>query len=159
MHHPLEGLFILIKFRKQAQQIELLMNFVKGSCSRAAPSTPATRTSCTPRAWSSPSRYAPPTRSTPRAICATRSSRRPTGRSWARTSLLTEICLTLTTQPQQKIRFSEIFFWILNMFAIVSNLQKKKLFFVKTLKNNVSDHQTTNPNKTFLIVGTAKKPC
>ena len=30
------------------------------------------------------------------------------------------------------------------MFAIESNFQKKILFFVKTLKNNFSDPQTTN---------------
>jgi len=36
--------------------------------------------------------------------------------------------LTLTTQPHQKIRFLEIFFRILNMFAIVSNLRKKMYF-------------------------------
>jgi len=30
-----------------------------------------------------------------------------------------------TSQPYQKIRFLDIFFRILNMFAIVSNLQKK----------------------------------
>ena len=40
------------------------------------------------------------------------------------------------------------FFWILNMFAIVSNLQKKILIFVKITKNNFSDPLTTNPNKT-----------
>jgi len=56
--------------------------------------------------------------------------------------------LTLTTQPHQKIRFLEIFFRILNMFAIVSNLQKKNLIFVKTPQNNFSDPQTTNLNKT-----------
>ncbi len=33
------------------------------------------------------------------------------------------------------------------MFAIVSNLQKKKIF-VKIFKNNFSDPQTTNLNKT-----------
>jgi len=57
-------------------------------------------------------------------------------------------CLTLTTQPHQKIRFLEIFLRILNMFAIVSNLQKKKFIFVKTPKNNFLDPQTTNLNKT-----------
>ena len=39
--------------------------------------------------------------------------------------------LTLTTQPHQKIRFLEIFFRILNMFAIVSNLHKKKINFFR----------------------------
>jgi len=39
--------------------------------------------------------------------------------------------LTLTVQPHKKIWFSEIFFWILNMFAIVSSLQKKILIFIK----------------------------
>jgi hypothetical protein len=61
---------------------------------------------------------------------------------------LYEKLLTLTTQSHQKIRFLEIFFWILYMFAIVSNLQKTNLFFVKTHKNNLSDLQTTNPKKT-----------
>ena len=56
--------------------------------------------------------------------------------------------LTLTTQPHQKIRFLEIFFRILNMFAIVSNLHKKKLIFFETPKNNFLDPQTTNLNKT-----------
>jgi len=58
------------------------------------------------------------------------------------------LILTLTTQLHQKIRFSEIFFRILNMFAIVSNLQKNNLIFVKTHKNNFLDPQTTNLNKT-----------
>jgi hypothetical protein len=39
--------------------------------------------------------------------------------------------LTLTTQPHQKIRFLEIFFRILNMSAIVSNLHKKKINFFR----------------------------
>ena len=56
--------------------------------------------------------------------------------------------LTLTTQPHQKIRFLEIFFRNLNMFAIVSNLHKKKLIFFETPKNNFLDPQTTNLNKT-----------
>ena len=34
------------------------------------------------------------------------------------------LILTLTTQPHQKIGFFEIFFRILNIFAIVSNLKK-----------------------------------
>jgi len=34
------------------------------------------------------------------------------------------------------------------MFAVASNLQKKNLIFCQTLKNNFSDPQTTNPNKT-----------
>ncbi len=34
--------------------------------------------------------------------------------------------LTFTAQPHQKIRFLEFFFRILNMLAIVINLQKKK---------------------------------
>ncbi len=38
--------------------------------------------------------------------------------------------LTLTTQPHQKIRFLGISFWILYMFAIVSNLRKKKFLFL-----------------------------
>jgi len=38
------------------------------------------------------------------------------------------------------------FFLTLNMFAIVS--ENKILFFVKTPRNNFSDPQTTNPNKT-----------
>ena len=58
------------------------------------------------------------------------------------------LILTLTTQLHQKIRFSEFFFRILNMFAIVSNLQKKDLIFVKTHKINFLDPQTTNLNKT-----------
>jgi len=33
------------------------------------------------------------------------------------------------------------------MFAIVINLQKKNLIFVKTPKNNFLDPQTTNLNK------------
>ena len=37
--------------------------------------------------------------------------------------------LTLTSQPHQKIRLLEIFFRILNIFALVSNLQKKKFNF------------------------------
>jgi len=37
--------------------------------------------------------------------------------------------LTLTTQSHQKIIFLEIFFRILNMFTIVSNLQKKNFNF------------------------------
>ena len=62
--------------------------------------------------------------------------------------LICNFILTLTTQPHQKIRFLEIFFRILNMFAIVSNLQKNNLIFVKTPKNNFSDPQATNHNKT-----------
>jgi len=58
-----------------------------------------------------------------------------------------KINLTLTTHLHQKIRFLEIFFRILNIFAIVSNLHKKKLIFVKTPKNNSLDPQTTNLNK------------
>jgi hypothetical protein len=42
-----------------------------------------------------------------------------------------KIDLTLTTQPHQKIRFLEIFFRILNMFAIVSNLRKKIFNFFR----------------------------
>jgi len=34
------------------------------------------------------------------------------------------------------------------MFAIVSNLQKKNLIFVKNPKNNFLDPQTTNLNET-----------
>ncbi len=62
--------------------------------------------------------------------------------------LSSHYCLTLTTQPHQKIRFLEIFFRILIMFTIVRNLQKKNLIFVKTPKNNFLDPQTTNLNKT-----------
>jgi len=42
--------------------------------------------------------------------------------------------LTLTTQHHQKIRFLEIFFRILNIFAIVSNLRKKFYFLSKPPK-------------------------
>ena len=38
---------------------------------------------------------------------------------------ISPIIFTLTTQPHQKNRFLEILFWILSMFVIVSNFQKK----------------------------------
>jgi hypothetical protein len=53
--------------------------------------------------------------------------------------------LTLTTQPHQKIRFLEIFFRILNMFAIKSNLQKKILIFAETPRNNFLNPQFGGP--------------
>jgi hypothetical protein len=40
------------------------------------------------------------------------------------------------TQPHQKIIFLEIFFRILNMFAIVSSLQKNKKILSKPLNIN-----------------------
>jgi hypothetical protein len=57
------------------------------------------------------------------------------------------ICINPYYSAPSKNKIFRIFFWILNMFAIVSNLHKKKLFFVKTPKNNFSDPQTTNLNK------------
>jgi hypothetical protein len=56
--------------------------------------------------------------------------------------------LTLTTQPHQKIRFLEIFFEFLICLPLGAICKKKQLFFVKTPKNNFSDPQTKNLNKT-----------
>ncbi len=67
--------------------------------------------------------------------------------SWVRIPLFTEICLTLTTQPHQKIRFLEIIFWILNMFAIVSNLQKKIYFLSKSSKITLTKPKLQTPIK------------
>ena len=52
-------------------------------------------------------------------------------------------------------------FFRINMFAIVSNLRKKILFFVKTPKNNFLDPKLQTSIKSvgdILIVGTPKNP-
>ncbi len=54
--------------------------------------------------------------------------------------------LTLTTQPHRKIRFLDN--KILNMFAIVINLQKKNFIFCQNPPKKIFGPQTTNLNKT-----------
>jgi len=56
---------------------------------------------------------------------------------------------TLTIQPHQKIRFLEFFFWILNVFAIVSNFQKKNYFLSKPPKITFRTPKLQRPIKPF----------
>jgi len=62
--------------------------------------------------------------------------------------------LTLTIQPHQKIRFLEIFWVIFNMFAIVSNLQKKKIDFSQNRRFSFCCNGAT---KTFSGTKTCQK--